>query len=175
MNRYLRGMNIWRALLLVTCSTPVAIHAQSTAARPAADARSLRLAIATDRSTYRTTDSVSVRFRFLNDAQAPITFLRYPPWADVRLVVTDSAGRVVAPTKSPAPIYIVSSRKVTIPGGGAQVPTWNNQEWFSLRNWGYELTGPGRYTIVGLPVLSVVGGARGGSPQSNRVTITVAP
>jgi hypothetical protein len=175
MKRYSRGMNIRRALLLVLCSTPIAIRAQSTPARPAADARSVRLAIATDRSTYRTSDSVSVRLELFNTARAPITFLRYPPWADVRLVVTDSAGRVVAPTKSPAPIYIVSSRKVTIPGGGAQVPTWNNGEWFSLRNWGYALLGAGRYTIVGIPVLSVVGGARGGSPQSNTVTITVAP
>lgn len=175
MNPYSRIIAVWHGALLLLCSMPNATRAQSTPSQPVGAPRSVRLDIAADRATYGAGDSVSVRLQILNTAGVPITFVRYPPWAEVRLTVTDSAGRIVPPAKSPAPIYMVSSRQIILPAGAAQVPSWNNQEWFSLRMWGYVLPGPGRYTIVGAPDLSIVGASLDTTSRSNRVTITVAP
>jgi hypothetical protein len=175
MNPYSRVIAVGHGALLLLCSMPNGARAQSTPSQPGSTTRSVRLDIAADRATYRAGDPVSVRLQVLNTAGVPITFLRYPPWAEVRLTVTDGTGRIVPRAKSPAPIYMVSARKVTLPAGATRVSTWNNQEWFSLRMWGYVLPGPGRYTIVGAPDLSIVGASLDTTSRSNPVTITVTP
>jgi hypothetical protein len=161
-------------VLLILWSAPNATRAQSTSSQPAGTPRSVRLDIATDRTSYGAGDSVSVRLQVLNSGGVPITFMRYPPWAEVRLTLTDSAGRIVPPAKSPAPIYMVSSRKVTLAAGATRVSSWNDRQWFSLRMWGYVLPEPGRYTIVGAPDLGIVGAKLDTASRSNRVTFTVA-
>lgn len=166
----------WRlALLLCALFAPATIAAQGSQSGGAATARDVRLVIETSRATYRAGDSVSVRLRFANDARAPITFVQYPPWAEARLTITDASGRVLAPISGPSDAYLVSSHPETLPGGGTRVRTWANMEWFDLRHWGYAPLGPGRYTIVGAPLVVVPGASPDSTPRSNRVTITIAP
>jgi hypothetical protein len=168
-------MTSWRRALLSLVLSSTALGAQAASPGPTANARDVRLRIETSRATYRTGDSVTVRLALTNESTAPITFVAYPPWYQARLMVTDATGRVVAPTMSPSSAYLVSSRKATLPGGQTRVRSWENQEWFSLRHWGYKLDAPGQYTIVGAPALNVPGVAPDTTLRSNRVTITITP
>jgi hypothetical protein len=93
----------------------------------------------------------------------------------VRLVVTDGNGRIVAPPLRPAPVYLVSTHREEIPGGRSHVRGWENQEWFSLRMWGYATLPPGSYTLRGAPVLTTGQALPDSTLRSNQVTITVTP
>lgn len=135
----------------------------------------VQLRIETGQSTYRVGDSITVRLAFTNQASLPIAFITFPPWGEARLVVTDAAGRVVAPPLRPAPVYLVSTHREELPGGQTHIRGWENREWFSLRMWGYAPLGPGQYTISGAPLLVVPGASADSTVRSNRVTITVAP
>ncbi len=139
-------------------------------------ARDVHLGIETDRPTYRVGDSIAVRLTLRNGSSAPVRYVSDPPVVQARLRVYDADGSQVEPAFSHARQAYQSGRPVTLGAGGAVTLKWQGQEWLNLRDWGYDLRVPGRYTITGLP--GVVGPEL--TPdyetvRSNRATITILP
>ncbi len=139
-------------------------------------ARDVHLGIETDRPTYHVGDSIAVRLTLRNVSSAPVRFVSDPPVVQARLRMYDADGSQVGPAFSHVVQDVVSRAPVTLEAGGAMTLRWMRQEWLNLRDWGYDLRVPGRYTIVGLP--GVVGPEL--TPdyetvRSNQATITILP
>jgi hypothetical protein len=138
-------------------------------------ARDVHLRIETDRPTYRVGDSIAVRLALRNVSPLPVRYVSAPPVVQARLRVYDTNGRQVRPA-FPHVLQRSGARPVTLKAGEAVTLKWVSGEWLNLRDWGYELRVPGRYTIVGLP--GVVGPELAPdyeTVRSNRATITILP
>jgi hypothetical protein len=142
-------------------------------------ARDVHLRIETDRPTYRVGDSIFVRLTLRNMSDHPVRFVNASSTVQARLGVYDAAGHQVQPTASGV-AGIAGGPHLTLNAGAeATLLFWKSpprREWLNLRDWGYDLRAPGRYTIVGIP--GVVGPEL--TPdyetvRSNRVTITILP
>ncbi len=139
--------------MLIGLTVAPRVGAQQTSRAAEAVPADVELRIETSRAAYRVGDTVRVRLAFWNRASAPIRFIQFPPWGDVRLVLLDGAGHVVTPPHGPADIYLVGTHPEDLPAGEAHVRGWDNQQWFDLRMWGFALLPPGRYTLRGSPML----------------------
>lgn len=140
------------------------------------DARSVHLRIETDRPTSHIGDSIAVRLTLRNVSPSPVRFVTDPPVVQARLRVYNAEGRQVEPAFSRVLQRYPSTRPVTLEAGAAATLNWLGREWLNLRDWGYDLRSPGRYTIVGLP--GVVGPELAPdyeTVRSNRATITILP
>ena len=138
-------------------------------------ARDVHLRIETDRPTYRVGDSITVRLTLRNVSRRPVRFVNESPSSQIRLRVYDAAGHQVKPVNSGSPGFR-SGHPVTLEGGSEATLNWQDRIWLNLRDWGYDLRAPGRYTIVGLP--GVVGPEL--TPdyetvRSNRAAFTITP
>lgn len=163
--------------VLLSLSMPLVLRplcAQPAVSTQMADPRKVILRIETSRSSYRQNDSIALRIAFSNGGPTSIRFLPGAPWGISRLVITDSSGRVVLPVSGRSGFSAVSSRYTRLAPGKTEVRTWNG-EWFDLRRWGYGALTPGRYAIVGAPVLVARDLAPDSTVRSNRVTFTVTP
>jgi hypothetical protein len=139
----------------------------------------VHLRIETDRLTYRVGDSIRVRLTLRNVSDHPVRFERASATLQARLRVYAAAGHQVEPTV-PGMLGRGGGPHLTLNAGAeATLLFWKSpprREWLNLRDWGYDLRAPGRYTIVGIP--GVVGPEL--TPdyetvRSNRVTITILP
>jgi hypothetical protein len=143
---------------------------------PSDDGRYVHLRIETDRASYRTGDSISLRIAFTNTGATPIRYVPIPAWVSSRLKVTDDGGRVVVPTSKPTGFSMIRSIQSTLLPGATRLQKSDVlSEWADLRRWGYDALRPGRYSIEGAPLLVVVGANADTTLRSNRVTITVEP
>jgi uncharacterized protein (DUF58 family) len=137
--------------------------------------RDVHLRIETDRPTYRVGNSISVRLTLRNVSSHPVKFVDDSPAGLARLQVYDAAGQKVEPIFSRSQ-RSRSGRPVMLEAGKELILHWQNREWLNLRDWGYDLRAPGRYTIVGIP--GVVGPKL--TPdyetvRSNKATFTIDP
>jgi hypothetical protein len=138
-------------------------------------ARDVHLRIETDRPTYHVGDSIAVRLTLRNVSAAAVRYVSDPPVLQARLRVYDAEGRVVEPVL-PLPLLHSSARPVTLKAGESVTLSWQKHEWLNLREWGYNLRVPGRYTIAGLP--GVVGPELAPdyeTVRSNKATFTILP
>ncbi len=166
-----------RRLCVSTMAFLVLVAAILNAQEPGRrNARDVHLRIETDRRTYRFGDSIAVRVSLRNMSPTPVRFVTDPPVLQARLRVYDAGGARLEPAFPPVMQDIVSRRPMTLGAGQTIVLQWMGAEWLHLRDWGYDLRTPGRYTIVGLP--GVVGPEL--TPdyetvRSNRATFTITP
>lgn len=141
-------------------------------------ARDVHLRIESEKAIYRVGDSIRVRLTFRNVSDHTIHYGAAPYDKQARLWVYDDAGRVVEPN-------IPSSVRGRIGGperrlkAGAEftLKSWQRprKEWLNLRDWGYDLSKPGRYRVVGVPALSGRYLTADGAVSSNEVTFTIEP
>jgi hypothetical protein len=129
----------------------------------------LALEIQMRRSTYRIGDSIDVRLTIRNLSDRVL--VSYPGWASYRttLQVIDSAGGAVAPTLlGPLMVGGVAPLNSLPPGGEEVLMSHRGDAWVNLRDWGYDLSRPGKYSIVGSPTTT-----RDFATSSNRVDIEI--
>ena len=164
-------MRFLLTLLVIWGLAPGSLHAQ----RAVPQATDVHARIETDRARYRLGDSIAVRVSLVNMSASEVAFVPLPPWYMVYLVIAREDGKVV--------------ERGTFGGGGGTTgqPTflrshetrtwdWQGHQWLSLEHWGYRLTEPGRYTVVGIPQIAGPNfKADAVTPRSNKVTITVVP
>jgi hypothetical protein len=170
-----------RAARPCTVAIPAALLVFA-AAIPAAqepDARSARdvdLRIETNWPKYHGGDSITVRLSLRNVSSLPVGYVAQPPVDQARLRVYDASGREVQRALPPAAQDLASTRPITLGEGQISTLRWTQGEWLNLRDWGYDLHVPGRYTIVGIP--GVVGPELAPdyeTVRSNRATFTILP
>lgn len=143
---------------------------------PRRSARDVHLKIETDQQAYTTGEPIALRLTLRNVSAAPVRFVSDPPVVQAHLRVYDAAGREVAPTSSHIAQDLPSRRPLILGPGDAVTLKWQGREWLNLRDWGYDLREPGRYTIVGIP--AVVGPRLTpdyNTVRSNRATLTIEP
>lgn len=136
--------------------------------------RDIHGSVETERATYRAGDTVRVRISLNNLSDVPISFSPYPPWDQVKLLITRD-GQRIAPTLtfggggSASPAYTLKPRQSWTLG-------WLDETWWSLADYGYDVRAPGTYGIQVIPQifgpwvipdLSTV--------RSNTATFTVTP
>jgi hypothetical protein len=142
-------------------------------------ARDVHLRIETDRPTYRVGDSIFVRLILRNVSDHPVRFERASATVEARLRVDDAAGHQVEPTVPGVLGRGGGPQRMLNAGAETTLLFWKApplREWLNLRDWGYDLRAPGRYTIVGIP--GVVGPELTPDYQtvrSNRGTFTIGP
>jgi hypothetical protein len=142
-------------------------------------ARDVRLRIETDRPTYRVGDSILVRLTLRNVSDHPVRFENATATVQARLRVYDVAGHQVEPTL-PGMLGRGGGPQLTLNAGAeATLLFWKSpplREWLNLRDWGYDLRVPGRYTIVGIPgVRSLELTPDYQTVRSNRAAFTIGP
>jgi hypothetical protein len=142
-------------------------------------ARDVHLRIETDRPTYRVGDSLLVRLTLRNVSNHPVRFERASATVEARLRVYDAAGHQVEPTVPGVVGWGGGPQRTLNAGAEATLLFWKApplREWLNLRDWGYDLRAPGRYTIVGIPD---VGGVEltpdHQTERSNRAAFTIGP
>ena len=136
----------------------------------------VRLRIETDQPAYRIGDSIRVRLTLRNLSGDPVRF-ENANYVELATLKVYQAGREIRPTV----------QGVRGEGGGPTLTLKPGQEmtllygdsppertWLNLRDWGYEIDTPGRYTIVGYPALSGMMSDHN-TVRSNEPTFTVTP
>jgi hypothetical protein len=138
-------------------------------------ARDVHLRIETDRPTYHVGDSIAVRLTLRNVSAAAVRYVSDPPVVQARLRVYDAAGQLVEPSL-PRPLLHSSARPVTLKAGESVTLSWQKHEWLNLRDRGYDLRTPGRFTIAGLPgVFGPELAPDYETVRSNKATFTIFP
>jgi hypothetical protein len=172
------SFHMWVRCCLALLGTAFLLGPATSALAQGASRRSGRdvhLRIETNQAAYHVGDSIAVRLTLRNISASPVRFVADPPVVQARLQVYDGEGRLVEPTL-PRPLQRSSGRPVTLKAGGSMTLGSNDQAWLNLRDWGYDLRTPGRYTITGLP--GVVGPELDpdyATVRSNKATFTIRP
>lgn len=151
--------------MLATC-----LDAQS---RPRYSARDLNVRIEMDRPTYGVGDSIRVRLTLRNVSAKPVRIPSVSPMSLIRLRVYDAAGHQVKP--GPFGSAVINGGSDWPLGAGSDVilKDWQGHNWMNLRDWGYDLRAPGRYSIVGIPWL--VNPAVTSDSETARAVVTIVP
>lgn len=144
----------WRVVVLPMAFIVLASSSLSAQAPGGRSARDVRLRIETNRQTYRVGDSITVRLTLLNASSDTVRFLAGIPVRQARLRLCDAKGVEVKPVLNPASQDIVSRSILNLKPSGEMTMSWGGRAWLNLRDWGYDLRAPGRYTIVGIPAVA---------------------
>lgn len=142
-----------------------------------AGGENVHVRIETDRQTYRAGDSIMVRLTLRNVSSRAIRFVNDAPSNQVRLVVRSTAGQKIDSISSrPGQHSPLSTRSIRLNAGEEMTLQYDGHTWMNLRDWGYDLRMPGRYTLVGIPI---VGGLELKpeikTVRSNEATFTIEP
>jgi hypothetical protein len=139
-----------RALALTITALMLAsgLDAQS---RTFYSARDVNVRVETDRPTYGVGDSIRVRLTLRNGSAKPVRIPSVSPMSLIRLRVYDAAGNQVKLATSKSPAIDGGSDWPLGAGSDVILKDWHGHYWLNLRDWGYDLREPGRYSIVGIP------------------------
>jgi uncharacterized protein (DUF58 family) len=140
-------------------------------------ARDVSVRIETDRSAYRIGDSITVRLVLRNVSSHPVRFVDYPPNMLARLRVYDADGQEVEATYlSSTQRASGSTHRIKLKPGEELTLHWLGREWLNLKDWGYDLRVPGKYSIVGIPGVGDIDLTPDyKTVRSNRATFTLGP
>lgn len=132
--------------------------------------------LATNATAYHVGDSILLQVGLRDDGMAPLTVTSRTPWHGSKLIITDQAGQQVVPTHDTDPSDFLTMHFLDLKPGktvylGFMLRTWND-----ISSWGYTLTKPGIYKIVGIPLVNGAYVADDDTTiRSNVVTITILP
>jgi len=128
-------------LQLTLLSLVSQLMGQNADGRPAG---AIHLSVQVEKSTYHLGDLIRVRV-----GGTDASFLSSP--ALVRLRVYDAVGQRVEPAKPHSLVMVDGSNSRLSAASRSKL---HDNAWVNLRDWGYDLRVPGRYSIVAFPMPS---------------------
>jgi hypothetical protein len=151
-------MRLWVIAVTALTLAP-SLLAQDTAFSPSFRAQddSMKLAyervtlrIEIRRSVYSPGDSIDVRLTLRNPTDRMFILPAVPAPYLAKLRVTDAAGSI-PPSMTLAPGVLALAVKTLKPGAELILTSARQSEWINLRDWGYDIRKPAKYTITGSP------------------------
>jgi hypothetical protein len=143
--------------------------------------------LASNKSVYRVGERIELRVTIRNNTAQRYGVEWAPPYGLSRLQILDYAGRPVA-SKGAWGFMLLRPEALHFSPGEALVvpfpdPEYNGdiREWAAIKYWGYELTRPGKYTIVAFATFQAFGepgpefASSATKDKSNAVHITIIP
>ncbi len=143
---------------------------------PVYSARDIHLNIEARRATFQAGNPVEVRLTLTNQSDHEVRYFDVHPKYRTELRVYDAAGHAVAltlwqPSLLTTPCY--GCPRILGPGETEILRDFEGNEWLDLKDWHYDLRGPGTYTIVGAPMVSGPTLTIDTTIRSNRAEITI--
>jgi hypothetical protein len=166
--------------ICVAIVEPLLLFLQVTKAQcqtfSASDTAALTLRLETNRPSYHAGDSIKLRLIVRNALPDRIE-VPYPILMDlISLHVFDAGGHQVPQGAVAHPIFISGPvRWYMGPWDSVAVKGPKGQAWIDLRDWGYQIEAPGRYTIVGVPPFAREARPRADTALYPKVTLIVQP
>jgi hypothetical protein len=175
----MRFSSIGAAMWLVTSATTTVhvvfsnIAAAQVPGSPRGDGLQFRIQLSG--STFQAGDPIPIRLTLVNQSSEPQLIASVPPQALARLHVYTEAGKEVRPTPPLVNTMIMRPPRSLAPGGELTLRS-KAGEWLDLREWGYDLRIPGKYTITSiLPVGGPRAELNAKTVRSNEATFTIEP
>jgi hypothetical protein len=143
----------------------------SIAAQTPRDGPQLRIQLSA--SNFRAGDPIPIRLTLVNQSPDSQYVASLPPQALVKLYVYNNSGDEVRPIPRTINTMIMRPPRAVPPGGKLTLRS-REGEWLDLRDWGYDIRVPGKYTITTSP--RSADGLRtdvAGGTKSTDLTITI--
>jgi hypothetical protein len=119
------------------------------------DSSTLVLRIELNQSAYVPGDSIKVRLTVRNTLPDTVRVRNAPLVSQILLSVYNSAGQRLTPGSQTGGVFSGPPTRLLTPWAQASFMGSAGSQWIDIRDWGYNLHEPGRYTIAAMPRLLV--------------------
>lgn len=153
--RDMRGLALALSIgLAVLCSPTSAVATDANPQPVVRNGRDIVLVLAANSATYRLGEPIKLSIGLRNNGATDVSIDAESPWRAARLVITDASGRKIAADGDPSTQDYLSTHGILLGAGKIITLSWMGMPWSDLSLWGYHLTKPGTYRIVGIPTVT---------------------
>jgi hypothetical protein len=113
----------------------------------------VRLSMETNGQVYRLGEPIKVRIKIRNTSPYDLLIFGGSPWFEAALRVTDATSKAVPQSHNHVDDNFHYLSNWHLAPGTSIALQWKGQEWFDIRNFGFELATPGDFAISAVPTV----------------------